>query len=439
MLFARLVILLNLTFHLLTTSVQAMSLSKEDFLAFMAEQQKDRDKETEKLQNFFKESVREEVGKAVTSLVEKQNSLELKQNSLEQQTSSISSRVSRIEAALDDTDLTRTKVIALEKQMTDIQNSISNPTAFTNTASSSSTPSAAASSSTSEPSLAPTPALAVIKSAKTILGFSPITPSDISFLKNKNSLDNDEEARALSIIEFLNDEMKVPSSITDKIVIKRTFPPASKPVGWSTLYAEFDANATDIVHQYARNLQPGKQLSIYVPHSLQPRFRMVNDIAHRYRFGSVKHKTRVKYGVSDFVLYVKPREGNVPWTFVPLNELPPLSLSPFEVPQFLTSSPPPGRDRTRSSSKRARSSSTSPSRDDSRVSRSRVDIAENEEQYENENVDAPPKTLPSPKPTNPSVPDVGSFLPSACASPSANRNKNFTFGSSIPVKKPSLD
>ena len=432
--FARLAILLILATIVFITSVQAMSLSKEDFLAYMAEQQKDRVKETEKLQDFFKESVREEVGKAVTSIVEKQNSLETKQNTLEQETSSISARVSKIEAVLDNTE----RVDALEKQMAAIQNSISSTGSITKTPSLTSIPSVAASSFNSVPVVDSSPALAVIKSAKNILGFSPITSNDISYMKNQNSLENDDEARALSIIEFLNAEMKVPSSITDKIVIKRTFPPASKPVGWSTLYAEFDTNTTEIVHQYARNLLPGKQLSIYVPQSLQPRFRMVNDVAHRYRLGSVKHKTRVKYGVSDFVLYVKPRDENVPWTFVSLHELPPLSLSPFEVPQSQSSSPPPGRDRARSRSKRPRSSSTSPSRHESRASRSRVDIPENEEQCIIEN-ETPSNTPSSPKPTHSSGSDIGSFLPSACASPSTNRNKNFTFGSSIPVKKPSLN
>ena len=433
--FERILILLILN----SASVQAMSLSKEDFLTFMANQQKERERETEKLQNFFKENVREEVGRAVTSIVEKQNLLETKQNSLEQKTSSISDRVTKIESAIDDNHLTKLRVEALEKQLTAIQNDNSKPASLANTATApfNPTPTVPASSSnqvTSSASASTLAAIAVIKSAKTVLGFSPITPSDITFLKKQNRLDNDEEARALSIIEFLNDEMKVPTSITDKITIKRTFPPASRLNGWSTLYAEFDANTIDIVHQYARNLQPGKQLSIYVPHSLQPRFRMVNDIAHRYRLGNVKHKTRVKYGVADFVLYVKPREGNVPWTFVSLHELPPLSLSPYEVPPLQSSSPPPGRNRL--SSKRPRSS---PSPEQNRTCKSRVDITENEVQTVVDECNPPTNTPSSPEPTLPLGADVGSFLPSACASPSTNRNKNFTFGSSIPVRTPSLN
>ena len=57
----------------------------------------------------------------------------------------------------------------------------------------------------------------------------------------------------------------------------------------------------------------------------------------------------IKYGASDFVLLVKPRDQNVPWSYAPLESLPPLQLSAFPPS---SSSPPPGR--TRLNSKRAR-------------------------------------------------------------------------------------
>ena len=77
---------------------------------------------------------------------------------------------------------------------------------------------------TSQPSQPPsqtrTPQQAVqsvVSLAKRTLGFSPITNEDISFLKNKHSIDDDQEAMKLSIIEFLNFEMKIPKSITDYV------------------------------------------------------------------------------------------------------------------------------------------------------------------------------------------------------------------------------
>ena len=149
-------------------------------------------------------------------------------------------------------------------------------------------------------------------------------------------------------------QMKVPRSVTDTIVIKRIFPPAKQPTGWTTLYAEFhEASTADLLNQYVRNLLPGKSVSIYVPHSLFPRYSAVRDIEHSYRNGVIKHKTKIKYGPSDFVLLVKPRESNSPWSFIPLDSLPPLELSAFNGTQ--SSSPPPGR--TRLPSKRARTES----------------------------------------------------------------------------------
>ena len=210
----------------------------------------------------------------------------------------------------------------------------------------------------------------VVSLAKKTLGFSPITYEDINFLKNKHSIDDDQEAMKLSIIEFLNYEMKIPKSITDLIFIKRTFSPAKQPNGWKTLYAEFDTISTsDLINQYVTNLLPGRSVSIYVPHSLFPRFSAVRDIEHSYRHGDKKFKTKVKYGTSDFVLLIKPRDTQAPWSYVSLSSLPPIVLSPFNGNP--PSSPPPGRCRL-PSSKRSRSGSSDS--ESSRVNKTKLDI-----------------------------------------------------------------
>ena len=97
-----------------------------------------------------------------------------------------------------------------------------------------------------------------------VVGFSPIRFDDVNYLKRQHSIEDDSTAMRIAIIEFLTFEMKVPKSFTDKLVLKRVFPPAKPPPsGWSTLYAEFpDSTSVDIVHQYVRNLLPGKTMSI---------------------------------------------------------------------------------------------------------------------------------------------------------------------------------
>ena len=103
------------------------------------------------------------------------------------------------------------------------------------------------------------------------------------------------------------------------------------------------------------------------PHSLYPRFRSINTIAHSYRNGTVRHKTKVRYGISDFVLLVKPKDDiRSKWTYVSLEHLPPLQLSPYDGNPSLNL--PPGR--TRIPSKRARP--TSPENSE-RVTRIRVE------------------------------------------------------------------
>ena len=212
-------------------------------------------------------------------------------------------------------------------------------------------------------------AVNAVHHARKILGFSPIVQEDIDFLKEKHSVEDTNEAMKLAVIEFLNDEMKVPKSITDRLSIKRIFPPAKQPTGWKTLYAEFnDISTSELINQYVTNLNPGKSVSIYVPHNLYPRFSAIRDLEHSYRHGDIKHKTRVKYGTSDFVLLVKPRGVVAPWTYVSLSSLPPLELSFFDGNPSL--SPPPGRSRL-PSSKRARSDS--PDDKITRINRTKLD------------------------------------------------------------------
>ena len=205
--------------------------------------------------------------------------------------------------------------------------------------------------------------------------------------------------------------------------IKRVFHPVKQPSGWNTLYAEFENTfESDLVNQHVRNLQPGKILCIYVPHSLYPRFRAVNEIAHSYRTGPVPHQTKVRYGISDFILLAKPKhQKNCPWSYVPLDSLPPLQLSPFESPS-LSSSPPQGRSRL--PSKRSRTSSSEMNSD--RVSKSRKPDTINDVTANNNlDVDFPNNDhVPSSLPHNI---DIGAFQPSAVVSPKSVSNKDFTF------------
>ena len=366
------------------------------------------------------------------------------------------------EMALDYAE-TKSKIMELQQQMTSMQKKVSHPPVLVNPTSSAllnpparhvfAPPTISATASQGPPTTASQPALEVLQNAKRVLGFFPITPADISYLKEQHAVDDDAEAKLLSVKEFLRCEMKVPTAILDTINIVRVFPPARDPTGWKTLYAEFqDSTTADLINQYVRNLVPGRTVSIYVPHSLFPRYAAIRDIEHSYRNGDVKHKTRIKYGTSDFVLLIKPRDTAQSWSYVSLSSLPPLQLSLFDG--NLSTSPPPGR--TRLPSKRARSGS--PEADLARNNKAKIsEEAYDDKEEETDNPTSlemittsdtlPPESLADgplspPRPAPSSKSDLGSFHPSACVSPRAVSNKSFTFSnkaSSIPVMKSSLN
>ena len=298
----------------------------------------------------------------------------------------------------------------------------------------------------------PSAAVLVLRDAKRILGFSPIKRDDIDYLKVQNGVEDDAQAMHASILEFLTCEMKVPKSITDNLVIRRVFPPAKpSPSGWSTLYAEFqDIASAELIQQYVSNLLPGKTVSIYVPRSLHPRYSAIENMAFEYRNGEIKHKTKIRYGTNDFVLVVKPKNTNCPWSYVPLNTLPPLELSRFDGNS--PSSPPPGRSRL--SSKRGRSPSpesvcskpTQKARTDESASPVTADnqtLKLSEEAPSAASSSALSRTPPKSAPPVPSsCKDPGLFQPSACASPKVSQNQDFTFSllkSNIPMMKASLN
>ena len=348
------------------------------------------------------------------------------------------------EVSTDNAD-TKSQVQELQNQVKTLQQRLDNPASSSTTsthplqstafyppllgsATTNSLPARTAPPSSGTSSAVPPSTSAVLQSAKKILGFAPITIDDINYLKAHHPITDDSEAMTFSILEFMNMEMKVPKHVTDNLVIKRVFPPARQPDGWKTLYAEFqDISTANLINQYVLNLQPGKTVSIYVPHCLFPRFSAIRDIEHSYRNGEIKHKTRIKYGTSDFVLLVKPRDKVAPWSYVSLDSLPPIQLSLIDT-NSSSSSPPPGRIRL--NSKRGRDS---PGTDSARNNKTKLD----KEHDDSVHSDDLPKDLPVT--VLPLQTDLGSFHPSACVSPSIASNKSFTFSAKSTTTQQNLN
>ena len=239
-----------LTFLILAHLTTNMALSKEDFLAFMNQNKIEREKEIENLSTLVKESVRDEVRHAVTTIVAKQNSLEDKQICLENDHSTLKSRVCFLES----------EIALLKNKPLSGNNGNFPPLPPVSTTA---IPAAVTISNddTSD-------ALKVLQEAKKVLGFSPISKEHLDYLKELHSIDDDFEAKKTSIQEFLQFEMKIPRSTIEKFSIIRIFPPAKQI---NTLYVEFsDIYTTEHIQQFVTHLNPGVQLSMYVRMSGNP-------------------------------------------------------------------------------------------------------------------------------------------------------------------------
>ena len=158
---------------------------------------------------------------------------------------------------------------------------------------------------------------------------------------------NDEEAMLSAVHEYLKCEMRF--NLQDLPNIVKIFPPANTPV-YDRLYVEFESeHSAEYVASFARFLRKSdRQVSIYVPGYFQARFRAFNNQALVIRTAPGLNrgdiKTKVKYGLDDFRLMMKPRNGHWKEAIIDLSNLPP--LQPPGSPGLPgTLSTPPGRPR----------------------------------------------------------------------------------------------
>ena len=181
-----------------------------------------------------------------------------------------------------------------------------------------------------------------LRRAKNIISLEPIHKRrDVERqYRQYDHITSDDLAMKSAVIEYIDSELKchnIPNIVS-------VFPPANTPE-----YDRIeDKAAASHVSSFARVIRkPDHQVSIYVPRSFQSRFRAFNDHARSLRTapglspGDVK--TKVKYGLNDFVLLSKPRNGRWTAQYVNTENFPPLQPPPG--PAQSSDSPPPGRPR----------------------------------------------------------------------------------------------
>ena len=127
------------------------------------------------------------------------------------------------------------------------------------------------------------------------------------------------------------------------------------------LYAQFKSQSDiDIIYRHVSKLKTAEhKVSFYAPFTHQDQLKHLSSLAYRYRFpenpANEKCKTRIKFGVKDLVLQVKPISSRY-WSTIQVKDLPPIrSISTYA--SVASSPPPPGRRRHEASNKRGASSS----------------------------------------------------------------------------------
>ena len=161
--------------------------------------------------------------------------------------------------------------------------------------------------------------------ARRCQGFFPINSLDINRLSQNfmDISDKDErfqEAGKACVREFLFKEMKMTKRVSKDLRIKKVFFPKAG-MAPAIMYAEFwTEEEAEIVKRYAKNFETIEghrpMLIPYIPLSLYPRYKAVEEEAYKIRKRDRNSTTRI-WIAQDFELRVRERGSNTPWANIP--------------------------------------------------------------------------------------------------------------------------
>ena len=168
----------------------------------------------------------------------------------------------------------------------------------------------------------------IINYARTIVGFSPVTPQH---LRNVTA-NSREDALKLLAIEFLRDELNVKEAEICEDDIVKVFTSYKKDDDFTHIYVQFNkaADAGWCLH-LGRTVLKDKdsKVFLYIPRQFFARFKTLDDIAYKKRREGFK--TRIDFTDSDIVLLTSPR-GQYKFTPLVVPGLPPVDLTPDRTP-----------------------------------------------------------------------------------------------------------
>ena len=188
-------------------------------------------------------------------------------------------------------------------------------------------------------------------------------------------INDEEEAKKLSVKEFLKCEMRIPSHVVGDLLsnIEKIWSPDID--NWDRLYVQFtDDKSVKICFSYAKNMRnKDSQIMQYFSPEFRDQCRTLNTVAFQLRnpttTDGIKFKTRIKHGRTGLELE-KRHPGQKPWEKVFVPNLPPIDLNPAP-PAAISTSPPTVRERN---NKRIRSNGDSSPLRESSSKTSKIEV-----------------------------------------------------------------
>ena len=267
----------------------------------------------------------------------------------------------------------------------------------------------------------------IVTSAKLTLGFAPIEKRDLLKISRTKNISDEQEIMKHAVVEFLKLEMSIKSvGVTD---IVKVFPQAGiAEEKCNRLYAQFKhQHIISTVYNHVSLLRTKEhRVVLYAPHTHQEQLRYLGDLANKYRNpvdkSAEKVRTRIKYGLHDLYLQIKPLNSSY-WTTVDTPDLPPIQPS-SQANQSVSVTPPAGRQRDEQPGKRAASTSPeaqSKPKDARIITESCQDIsshdAPNDSNLASTEETANNSDSDSELSKNPRVQDIGDFVDNQVFSP----------------------
>ena len=224
----------------------------------------------------------------------------------------------------------------------------------------------------------------VVRRARKIVGFSPITDNNIKEVMEDLHVEDLEVGKQEVIKDFLRAEMAMPEDVIDQLKIARIFR-RTGGIGQedNKLYVEFsEDNMPGIIYKFVRKMRKDSNVLTFIPDAFRERAAELEKAAFQMRHMRPSYKTKIRWGWGDLLLERKIRGSSEQYRSVNMTDLPPVNLAATPRERLamatLTASPAPGRKMRKKRGRSEESPNLSPDPKASRQNNSQTKTPEME-------------------------------------------------------------